>query len=335
VRRTHRSVRRLFHLALAICEALVFVIVASSIDGDRASDLEETTFRALNGLPGFLAYPVWPFMQVGNLLVIPLGALAAAILRRFRLAAALLIAGGAKLQMWKAIKDRHRRRRRRPAPSVSPRAILAHRAVGGGIARPRRPRLVGAHLPLDVIAGGAVGLALGGLLNFAFGSLAKEVIRPPSPASVSQPASTVLPGLPRHRGSSSGRSTMGVMDAERLELYELLKPKLDEEPARALVLALAPNADQLATKADLDVRFAQVDVRFAQVDARFAQVDARFAELQGQMDSRFGQMDGRFGQIDARFGQMEATLTRRMVTILGAWTVLFGSAVGWAAALLR
>jgi hypothetical protein len=41
---------------------------------------------------------------------------------------------------------------------------------------------------------------------------------------------------------------MDAMDAERLELYELLKPKLDEEPARRLVLALGPTPETVVTK---------------------------------------------------------------------------------------
>jgi len=41
-------------------------------------------------------------------------------------------------------------------------------------------------------------------------------------------------------------------------------------------------------------------------------------------------LDVRFAHIDARFAQMEATLTRRMVAIMGAWTVSVGSAFAWA-----
>jgi hypothetical protein len=100
---------------------------------------------------------------------------------------------------------------------------------------------------------------------------------------------------------------MGAMDARRLELYELLKPKLDEEPARALVLALPADPEQLATKDDLSAMESRLD---AKLDARFAQMDSRFA-------------------------QMEATLTRRMVTIMGSWTMLVGTAFAWAALLLR
>ncbi len=89
---------------------------------------------------------------------------------------------------------------------------------------------------------------------------------------------------------------MGAMDARRLQLYELLKPKLDEEPARALVLELPADPEKLATKDDLN-------------------------SLEGRLDTRLA--------------QMEATLTRRMVTIMGAWTILVGSTIGWVTAVLR
>jgi hypothetical protein len=89
---------------------------------------------------------------------------------------------------------------------------------------------------------------------------------------------------------------MSAMDAHRLRLYELLKPKLDEEPARQLVLALPAAPEVLATKNDLAVLGAR---------------------------------------IDARFDRLENVLTRRMVTIMGAWTILVGSTIGWVVALLR
>lgn len=96
---------------------------------------------------------------------------------------------------------------------------------------------------------------------------------------------------------------MGAMDARRLELYELLKPKLDEQPARALVLALGPDTENLATKDDLAALEARTSVRFAEVMTRLA--------------------------------QLENVLTRRVITILGAWTIIVGSTIGWVTALLR
>ena len=54
---------------------------------------------------------------------------------------------------------------------------------------------------------------------------------------------------------------MEAMDERRLRLYELLKPKLDEEPARELVLALPGAIDQLATKDDLVHLEARLEAR--------------------------------------------------------------------------
>ena len=103
---------------------------------------------------------------------------------------------------------------------------------------------------------------------------------------------------------------MEAMDERRLELYDLLKPKLDEEPPRRLVLAIPADPDRLMTKDDLAAFESRLDARFARIDIRFAQVDARFAQL-------------------------EATLTRRMITIMGAWTVSVASAFAWAAAVFE
>jgi hypothetical protein len=54
---------------------------------------------------------------------------------------------------------------------------------------------------------------------------------------------------------------MDGMDAKRLELYDLLKPKLDEEPARRLVAALPAEPDSLVTKALLE---STLDARLAE-----------------------------------------------------------------------
>jgi hypothetical protein len=96
---------------------------------------------------------------------------------------------------------------------------------------------------------------------------------------------------------------MGAMDARRLELYELLKPTLGEQPAQALVLELPAKPEELATKADLEALEARIEVRFAQVDARF--------------------------------DRLENVLTRRMITILGSWTLIAATLFAWAAAILH
>jgi hypothetical protein len=107
---------------------------------------------------------------------------------------------------------------------------------------------------------------------------------------------------------------MEAMDERRLRLYDLLKPKLDEEPARELVLALGPEPDQLITREYLDLRLDTFDARFDSLGARMDALEAR---------------------MDARFARLEATLTRRMITFMGAWTVSVASAFAWASAVFR
>ena len=107
---------------------------------------------------------------------------------------------------------------------------------------------------------------------------------------------------------------MGAMDARRLELYELLKPTLGEQPAQALVLALPARPDDLATKADLQA------------------LESRF---NGSFQALAADINVRFAQVDARFDRLENVLTRRMITILGSWTVIAATLFAWAAAILH
>ncbi len=71
----------------------------------HVSDVEESVFRAVrNDLPQAL-YPVlWPFQQVGAVLVGPLVAVVALILRRYRLAAAAIVVTVAKLASERVVK---------------------------------------------------------------------------------------------------------------------------------------------------------------------------------------------------------------------------------------
>lgn len=82
---------------------------------------------------------------------------------------------------------------------------------------------------------------------------------------------------------------MEAMDAGRLELYDLLRPKLDEEPARRLVAALPAEPDRLLRGHDFELG------------------------------------------LDRALARLETRLTWRMITIMGAWSVIVSS--GWAVAL--
>jgi undecaprenyl-diphosphatase len=160
---------------------------------------EEGLFDAINDLPGWLYPLVWPIQQLGVLIVGPVVAIVAAITRRFRLALAALIATVAKLvlePMVKNIVDRQR-----PATSIGGDVELrgdvpthgesfpsGHAVLVAALAAVVTPYLpprwralpwvlvaivllarvyVGAHNPLDVICGAALGLAIGSCINLA------------------------------------------------------------------------------------------------------------------------------------------------------------------------
>jgi glycosyltransferase 2 family protein len=167
----------------------------------KVSGAEEAVFRAVNDLPEAL-YPVlWPFQQAGALFVGPLVALVALLLRRYRLAWAALAATVLKLVLERAVKGVASRQR--PGTSIGgdihlrgdvsahgESFVSGHAVLICALATIVSPYLPGrwkivpwaiagmvlvtrvyvaAHNPLDVICGAGLGLAIGGLLNLAFG----------------------------------------------------------------------------------------------------------------------------------------------------------------------
>jgi len=188
----------------AMTAALGIVILLGGMVAVRhgaVSGLERSTFHALNDLPGAL-YPVlWPFQQLGVVLIGPIAAVVAALFRKFRLAAALLVATLAKLGLERVVKAMASRQR--PGTSIGRDVHLrgdvslhgesfvsGHAVLIAAIACVVVPYLrgkwkivpwavvgvvmvtrvyVGAHNPLDVICGAALGVAIGGCLNLAFG----------------------------------------------------------------------------------------------------------------------------------------------------------------------
>jgi membrane-associated phospholipid phosphatase len=194
VRRRHDATSAA--LGLAVLLGGMLAVRHGSVSG-----LERSTFRAVNDLPGAF-YPVlWPFQQLGAILVGPIAAVIAAGFRRFRLGAALLVATLAKLGLERVVKAMVSRQR--PGTSVgrdihlrgnvSPRGesfVSGHAVLVAAIATLVVPYLrgrwkivpwaivgvvmvtrvyVGAHNPLDVICGAALGLTIGACLNLAFG----------------------------------------------------------------------------------------------------------------------------------------------------------------------
>jgi undecaprenyl-diphosphatase len=138
-------------------------------------------------------------MQLGNALVVPASAAVAAFLRRWRLAAELLLAGAGTYLLAKVVKGIVPRGR--PNGLLSDVVIRGAEAHGRGyisghaatltalaaVAWPwlgRRGRIavvvlvgvvcltrvyVGAHLPLDVVGGAALGLAVAGAVRLVLG----------------------------------------------------------------------------------------------------------------------------------------------------------------------
>ncbi len=191
------------------------VVVAAGLVAVRDGSVpswERSTFEAINGLPGWL-YPVlWPFQQLGVVIWGPVLALVAALTRRYRLALALVGATVAKLVLERVVKALVTRER--PGTSIGEDAELRGDVSAGGesfvsghavmIAAivclvvpylPRRWRpvawlvvvmvmigrvYVGAHNPLDVVCGAALGVAIGSCLNLAVGVPARSVgtVRP-------------------------------------------------------------------------------------------------------------------------------------------------------------
>jgi undecaprenyl-diphosphatase len=178
---------------------VVLVLSALPVHPDRVPDLEEDFFHAVNSTLTVPYVLVWPVMQLGNLLVIPVAAALAAAARKFRLAVSLLAGGLAAWLLAKLVKEFITRPRPgsllpdvdlRGAPAGGLGYVSGHAAVVVFIATVAAPYLsrwgrwavyalaalvclarmyVGAHLPLDVLGGAALGLALGAALRLITG----------------------------------------------------------------------------------------------------------------------------------------------------------------------
>jgi membrane-associated phospholipid phosphatase len=166
------------------------LVTALAIRRDRVSSGEAKAFRAVNGLPDTLHPPAWAVMQLGALGAVPAAAGTAWLAGDRELAARLLAGGTGTWALAKLVKQVVRRPR--PAsllPGTRCRGSQAaglgylsgHAGVAAALGAAALPRLgpagralilaaiptvgltrlyVGAHLPLDIAGGAALGLTV-------------------------------------------------------------------------------------------------------------------------------------------------------------------------------
>jgi undecaprenyl-diphosphatase len=185
---------------------VVLVATAVAAHRNRVSRCEAAAFRAVNGLPDSLYPPAWVIMQLGTLGAAPASAGAAWLAGERELAGRLLAGGTATWALSKLVKRIVRRPRpamllpdtRRRGPDAAGLGYLSgHAGVAVALGAAALPRLgpaargltlaaipavgltrvyVGAHLPLDIAGGAALGLAIDAAL-----ALAQDVLTPPAP----------------------------------------------------------------------------------------------------------------------------------------------------------
>lgn len=192
--------RRPIDLWMVLGGVLVLAVCMFIVRSGEVGNVEEAVFHAINGLPDSLQAPMW-LLQIPGILVFPLVvALAALLLRRHRLAAAIALTVPIKLLLERRVV-KVLVERQRPGTSVSD-AILRDASPTGlsfpsghailafalaGLLAPYLGRVgriavysvaglnaiariyLGAHNPLDVVGGAGLGVAIAGALNLAFG----------------------------------------------------------------------------------------------------------------------------------------------------------------------
>jgi membrane-associated phospholipid phosphatase len=184
----------------AIAVGLVVVTLGGVVaSGGTVPGWEEAIFRRVNDLPDALHPLLWPVQQLGAVVAAPVVAVVAVVLRKWRLALAAMIVIVAKLVAERIVKALVTRER--PATSIGSDIavrgdvklagasfVSGHAIVVSALAVVIVPYLppawkpvpwvlvaavavarvyVGAHNPLDVVCGIALGIAVGAAIDLA------------------------------------------------------------------------------------------------------------------------------------------------------------------------
>ncbi len=180
----------------------ILATTAAFVQSDHVGTVETNVFRLVNDfpLPTWFSPVVWTLMQFGNIASVPATAAAAGFARRWRLALDFAVSGGAIYLLAKLIKGLIERGRPEtlldsvhilgePARGLG--YVSGHSAVAIALATVAAPYLgrrarrwvwaaaasvcvfriyVGAHLPLDVVGGIALGWAAGAAAHLILGA---------------------------------------------------------------------------------------------------------------------------------------------------------------------
>ena len=184
---------------------LLFGLSAIPVGKEEVPTLEADAFRFFNDLPDFLFVVIWPVMQLGNVVMVPVLVALAMAFRRPRMGLDLFLAGAISYVVAKVAKGYFERGRPdvfldgvhlRGAPAEGLGFVSGHAALSVALITAAAPWLgrrgrrlawgaallvlasrvyVGAHLPLDVVGGAALGWTIGAAVHLVLGAPAPRL----------------------------------------------------------------------------------------------------------------------------------------------------------------